>query len=294
MPDGDENMFTRWGRKIDWAARVKAVCKPCWELKYCPYGSLVEEFPLDEERDDHACRIFGHRCPVFSVAEPITETRELRNISRRIPRAIQFRVLKRDNQICAVCERSVLDGKIHFDHIIPWSKGGPTEEHNIRLLCGDCNRKRGANFESEYLVSSAFEHFSEPLDVDVVRLLIDVVDRSIEWQRERGSYPDAADIRALFFPDEEVSQFEEGLSQFVIEVMRVFGASRPSDLSMGEFRALKFRWGLTDGSVHTIRESADKVQLRSSDLLLAESRLLRRLGWDVSTSTASRRAWERM
>ena len=22
-----------------------AVCKPCWELKYCPYGSLVEYFP---------------------------------------------------------------------------------------------------------------------------------------------------------------------------------------------------------------------------------------------------------
>jgi hypothetical protein len=22
------------------------VCKPCWELKYCPYGPLVEQFPL--------------------------------------------------------------------------------------------------------------------------------------------------------------------------------------------------------------------------------------------------------
>src|SRR4051812_39462077 len=22
------------------------VCKPCWELKYCPYGALVELFPL--------------------------------------------------------------------------------------------------------------------------------------------------------------------------------------------------------------------------------------------------------
>src|SRR5688572_27117364 len=23
-----------------------SVCKPCWELKYCPYGPLVEQFPL--------------------------------------------------------------------------------------------------------------------------------------------------------------------------------------------------------------------------------------------------------
>ena len=22
------------------------VCKPCWELKYCPYGPLVEFFPF--------------------------------------------------------------------------------------------------------------------------------------------------------------------------------------------------------------------------------------------------------
>lgn len=25
------------------------VCKPCWELKYCPYGQLVEFFPLPSD-----------------------------------------------------------------------------------------------------------------------------------------------------------------------------------------------------------------------------------------------------
>ena len=30
----------------EWARRTKNVCKPCWELKYCPYGPLVEQFPL--------------------------------------------------------------------------------------------------------------------------------------------------------------------------------------------------------------------------------------------------------
>jgi len=35
-------------RKIlaDWKRKLRRVCKPCWELKYCPYGPLVEEFPL--------------------------------------------------------------------------------------------------------------------------------------------------------------------------------------------------------------------------------------------------------
>ena len=27
-------------------AITERVCKPCWEIKYCPYGPLVEDFPL--------------------------------------------------------------------------------------------------------------------------------------------------------------------------------------------------------------------------------------------------------
>ncbi|MBI2559118.1 HNH endonuclease [Candidatus Woesearchaeota archaeon] len=32
--------------KKEWEKITKHVCKPCWELKYCPYGPLVEQFPL--------------------------------------------------------------------------------------------------------------------------------------------------------------------------------------------------------------------------------------------------------
>ena len=27
-------------------SKLNNICKPCWELKYCPYGPLVEDFPL--------------------------------------------------------------------------------------------------------------------------------------------------------------------------------------------------------------------------------------------------------
>jgi 5-methylcytosine-specific restriction endonuclease McrA len=30
----------------DWRSRTRHVCKPCWELKYCPYGPLVELSPI--------------------------------------------------------------------------------------------------------------------------------------------------------------------------------------------------------------------------------------------------------
>src|SRR5689334_19540866 len=32
--------------RAEWNRRTRSVCKPCWELKYCPYGPLVEQFPL--------------------------------------------------------------------------------------------------------------------------------------------------------------------------------------------------------------------------------------------------------
>lgn len=38
MPD--EEFFA------DWKERSTHVCKPCWELKYCPYGPLIEQAPL--------------------------------------------------------------------------------------------------------------------------------------------------------------------------------------------------------------------------------------------------------
>ena len=30
----------------EWKKASSRVCKPCWELKYCPYGPIVETFPL--------------------------------------------------------------------------------------------------------------------------------------------------------------------------------------------------------------------------------------------------------
>jgi hypothetical protein len=42
----------------EWVKRTRHVCKPCWELRYCPYGPLVEQFPVmnvtrDEMREHH-------------------------------------------------------------------------------------------------------------------------------------------------------------------------------------------------------------------------------------------------
>lgn len=184
----------RWGEKIDWNKRVRAVCKPCWELKYCPYGPVVELFPAPESPTHRSCKIFGHECPVFFIAEPLTETKALRNISRHIPRPIQFRVLKRENQVCRSCGMPVADEEIHFDHIIPWSKGGPTEENNIQLLCGTCNRKKSDKFDEEFLVTEFKDHVSELVDSSVLDFLLLLAKMRHDFFSSNRRVPNAEEI----------------------------------------------------------------------------------------------------
>jgi hypothetical protein len=174
----------------EWKKRTKHVCKPCWELKYCPYGPLVERFPLHEAEsakaqelgwyakftkskgwvpcnknekgaipdinkviekfgclDERSCLIFGHNCPVFYVNEPFTETAEQRKINRTISREMFLRIVRRDNQTCQQCGKILKDNEIRIDHIIPFSKGGSTEESNLRVLCEECNRRKGISVD---------------------------------------------------------------------------------------------------------------------------------------------------
>ncbi len=166
-------------------------CKPCWELKYCPYGPLVEQFPLPriiradaiqhneflkqqlkadvydptrkrtfsaqvktfdpcefpeqipEEEHFMSCHIFGHYCPVFFMGEPFTETADLRKSNTSISFQTKLRVARRDNYTCQECGQLLREHELEFDHIIPKSLGGTSAEHNVRLTCLKCNRKKG-------------------------------------------------------------------------------------------------------------------------------------------------------
>ena len=287
----EKSVFVAWGEKVGWRQRVKAVCKPCWELRYCPYGPFVERFPLEPE-DERNCRIFGHHCPVFYVAEPLTETRELRNISRHIPRPMQFRILKRDNQICGLCGRPVLDADIHFDHIIPWAKGGPTEEHNLRLLCGTCNQKRGVGFEKDYLIESFRDHVVEPVDSSFVKMLLALAADAHRWRAERGVLPSAADICKIV-GIRRVTRAEEILAQVLMDLESFFGGKHPEELPKKTFEALRRRWGFEDAKVYRVRDVASSADIPLGDLLRAEQELVRRLGWPVVNSVVDSRKWER-
>jgi hypothetical protein len=105
--------------------------------------SYPEEVPPIFE--EAVCNIFGHICPVFFAAEALTETEEARRRGRYIPFKTKIRVVRRDNYTCQHCGTHLRDDAVEFDHIIPVSRGGSSEEHNIRLTCFECNRDKSDN-----------------------------------------------------------------------------------------------------------------------------------------------------
>lgn len=198
----------------NWKKYTSRLCKPCWELQYCPYGPVVEDFPLfpptrkeSVEHDNYlkrcletgkfengdeldpqrrkwfqeevnnfdsqdypenipktlleaSCKVFGHICPAFIVAEPLTETKERRKHSRLIPREVMLKVVRRDGQICQKCNKPVLDNEVEFDHLIPFSKGGKSNTENLRLVHKNCNRRKWDSLK-EILHPSPIEHLFE-------------------------------------------------------------------------------------------------------------------------------------
>jgi 5-methylcytosine-specific restriction endonuclease McrA len=61
---------------------------------------------------------------------------------RNIPRAIKIAVWQRDGGKCVICGKT---NKLHFDHIVPISKGGASNTaDNLQLLCAHHNLAKGS------------------------------------------------------------------------------------------------------------------------------------------------------
>jgi HNH endonuclease len=64
---------------------------------------------------------------------------------RIIPTRVKLEVWKRDGGKCTKCGS---EEDLHFDHIIPWSKGGSSSTpENIQLLCGKHNLQKHDRIE---------------------------------------------------------------------------------------------------------------------------------------------------
>ena len=83
---------------------------------------------------------------IIDLDEGKNEVNGVKHKTKREPSdRLKVQVLMRDGNKCRICG-VVCDGgihKMHFDHIIPWSKGGETTLENLQVLCSVCNEALG-------------------------------------------------------------------------------------------------------------------------------------------------------
>ena len=78
-----------------------------------------------------------------SIPEDVTN-REVKR-SRIIPASVKLEVWKRDAGKCVTCGAT---DELHFDHILPYSKGGTSlKPENIQLLCARHNLEKSAKIQ---------------------------------------------------------------------------------------------------------------------------------------------------
>jgi len=78
------------------------------------------------------------------VEKVIEEIKDLDH-NRMIPTSVKLEVWKRDKGRCVKCGNT---DNLHFDHILPFSKGGTSlKAENIQLLCARHNLQKSAKIE---------------------------------------------------------------------------------------------------------------------------------------------------
>jgi hypothetical protein len=74
-----------------------------------------------------------------------------------VSKAQRERIFKRDGGKCKLCGSKK---DLHIDHIQPVSKGGTSDDNNLRALCGKCNTRRGNNDDEDTSNRDQIDHGS--------------------------------------------------------------------------------------------------------------------------------------
>jgi hypothetical protein len=78
-----------------------------------------------------------------NISEPINEIVFKHKTKRNPSERLKVQVLIRDGNKCRLCGITLIGDNIHFDHILPWSKGGETTLENLQILCAPHNMAKG-------------------------------------------------------------------------------------------------------------------------------------------------------
>lgn len=116
-----------------------------YSKRFGSWRNALHEFVAYVRSDDWVSDDLDAACGGRTIEQSPFKRRTSRNISDRM----RFRILLRDGFACQTCGASPLNDRgveLHVDHILPWSKGGETEDINLQTKCKRCNLGKGNAF----------------------------------------------------------------------------------------------------------------------------------------------------
>ncbi|MFB6263551.1 MAG: HNH endonuclease, partial [Bradymonadaceae bacterium] len=93
-------------------------------------------------------RVLEHHDIEVHSADETYQLPSVLRLKRRVEvprRRVQFsrrNVYRRDGFCCQYCGRQLPVEQLTFDHVVPQSRGGPTNWTNIVTSCAPCNRRK--------------------------------------------------------------------------------------------------------------------------------------------------------
>jgi hypothetical protein len=110
-----------------------------WSLK--GYFDLIDYKIIHDGKRD----VFRYILKLSNRVENFNSDSFILSHTRLIPSQIKKDVWKRDQGKCVLCGESK---NLHFDHELPFSKGGTSLlVNNVRLLCAKCNLRKSDKIE---------------------------------------------------------------------------------------------------------------------------------------------------
>ncbi len=109
------------------------------------YNGMFHLVDAWTEADDYR-QVFKFRLEAVEGEEDLTQAVPMRPERRRIiPSHVKMAVWQRDGGKCTKCGAS---DELHFDHVIPFSRGGTSITiENVQLLCARHNLEKSAKIE---------------------------------------------------------------------------------------------------------------------------------------------------
>ena len=102
--------------------------------------SEITETNIQEKLDCTSRNAIFQKKLLYFIDNTINSSYES-NKEKRLFTKIQIGTkLKEQNNVCAICKNG--KEKYEGDHIIPWSKGGKTNDENLQVLCISCHQNK--------------------------------------------------------------------------------------------------------------------------------------------------------